>query len=175
MRISIFSLSESSDPFHVDDPFKTDPFHYKSVSFADPFPGDPFEVRKDVAFETLKRSRQLSCTLQQSPAFGFWLSYTLIDTRPLSHSLNSFQLFSIVVLVWPGHKKGPRDLLVSGECNLVPRVFAVYKGKNLGTRLRRVRIELLTVSKLLPKLTHHVKTAGPTGVAISCRNIIVAA
>ena len=40
------SLSESNDPFHVDDPFKTDPFHYKSVSFADPFPGDPFEVRR---------------------------------------------------------------------------------------------------------------------------------
>ena len=39
------SLSEPNDPFHVDDPFKTDPFHYKSVSFADPFPGDPFEVR----------------------------------------------------------------------------------------------------------------------------------
>ena len=46
MRINVCSLSESNDPFHVDDPFKTDPFHYKSVSFADPFPGDPFEVRK---------------------------------------------------------------------------------------------------------------------------------
>lgn len=42
----MYSLSESNDPFHVDDPFKTDPFHYKSVSFADPFPGDPFEVRR---------------------------------------------------------------------------------------------------------------------------------
>ncbi|KAJ7386596.1 hypothetical protein OS493_008744 [Desmophyllum pertusum] len=42
---NLFSSSEteSNDPFHVDDPFKTDPFHYKSVSFADPFPGDPFE------------------------------------------------------------------------------------------------------------------------------------
>ena len=29
----------------MDDPFKTDPFHYKSVSFADPFTADPFEVR----------------------------------------------------------------------------------------------------------------------------------
>ncbi|XP_074612540.1 epidermal growth factor receptor substrate 15-like 1 [Acropora palmata] len=37
------SETESSDPFHVEDPFKTDPFHYKTVSFADPFPADPFE------------------------------------------------------------------------------------------------------------------------------------
>ncbi|XP_073227453.1 epidermal growth factor receptor substrate 15-like 1 isoform X2 [Porites lutea] len=42
---NLFSSSEaeSNDPFHVDDPFKTDPFHYKSVSFADPFTADPFE------------------------------------------------------------------------------------------------------------------------------------
>lgn len=42
---NLFSSSEteSNDPFHVDDPFKTDPFNYKTVSFADPFPGDPFE------------------------------------------------------------------------------------------------------------------------------------
>ena len=45
----MYSLSESNDPFHVDDPFKTDPFHYKSVSFADSFPGDPFEVRRHQA------------------------------------------------------------------------------------------------------------------------------
>ena len=41
-----FFIAESNDPFHSDDPFKSDPFHYKSVSFADPFVGDPFEVIK---------------------------------------------------------------------------------------------------------------------------------
>ena len=41
--VLFLTTTEPNDPFHADDPFKSDPFH-KSVSFADPFAGDPFEV-----------------------------------------------------------------------------------------------------------------------------------
>ena len=39
------NLLEVADPFTSDDPFKSDPFaQFKTVSFADRFSSDPFEV-----------------------------------------------------------------------------------------------------------------------------------
>ena len=61
IKCPFFFFSESSDPFHVEDPFKTDPFHYKTVSFADPFPADPFEVRNTASF-TWRRDFKLELT-----------------------------------------------------------------------------------------------------------------
>ena len=41
----ILVFVEPSDPFTSDDPFKSDPFaQFKTVSFADSFSSDPFEV-----------------------------------------------------------------------------------------------------------------------------------